>query len=306
MPRLKPSDFAFRSNDGLQGYTSSWSLVGRSEGPGDGIRRHRTTLDRRTGRSDETPSAVRADGVPVSHGRPRGDPNPSASAKRPTLSSQSVKRGALPHLLLQGCSVESVSYRAKHQSVDLLRVYVGSEIWAEAHGQAGAGGPVPCPEPYEIDVVIGSAGDICLRKAAPGYLRPRRLRPTHASPESTTPRFKALFVEPVGRISPHKRPLSRGMATHLSAIKEFDIAEDAAIMTTNSKVLFVLYCILFLVPKRSKPWEGRLVIDAPPVNRAQQRPGDMDIPSMRQVISRILSCSTAASATENRTSINPR
>jgi hypothetical protein len=155
---------------------------------------------------------------------------------------------------------------------------VGSEIWAEAHGQAGAGGPVPCPEPYEIDVVIGSAGDICLRKAAPGYLRPRRLRPTHASPESTTPRFKALFVEPVGRTSPHQAPVPRYGHSPL----RYQRVRHRGRRSHHDDQL---------VPKRSNPWEGRLVIDAPPVNRAQQRPGDMDIPSMRQVISRILSCS---------------
>jgi hypothetical protein len=49
------------------------------------------------------------------------------------FTSHSIKKGALVHLLQQGHSLTSVSYKAKHRSVELLRVYIGPQAWAEAH-----------------------------------------------------------------------------------------------------------------------------------------------------------------------------
>jgi hypothetical protein len=49
------------------------------------------------------------------------------------LSSHSIKKGALTHLIGLGHSLNSIAYKAKHRSIDLLRVYVGPRAWAIAH-----------------------------------------------------------------------------------------------------------------------------------------------------------------------------
>jgi integrase len=139
MPRLKPSDFAFRSNDGgpagVHQLLVTWSdgVKGRATAFADIVllstdERAALTKHLRLFGPEESPFHMDDQEVTQTLRRLSNDP---------ALSSHSVKRGALQHLLLQGFSVESVSYRAKHQSVDLLRVYVGSEIWAEAHGALG-------------------------------------------------------------------------------------------------------------------------------------------------------------------------
>lgn len=52
----------------------------------------------------------------------------------PRVSSHSVKKGALTHLLQQGHDASSVSHKAKHMDLKLLRSYVPSRAWAVAHG----------------------------------------------------------------------------------------------------------------------------------------------------------------------------
>ena len=49
------------------------------------------------------------------------------------FTSQTNKKGALVHLLRQGRSLTSVSFQAKHRSVELLCVYIGPQAWAEGH-----------------------------------------------------------------------------------------------------------------------------------------------------------------------------
>jgi len=46
--------------------------------------------------------------------------------------SHAIKRGALRHLLELGFTPQQVAFKAKHQDVRLLRVYVGPEAWARA------------------------------------------------------------------------------------------------------------------------------------------------------------------------------
>ncbi len=52
----------------------------------------------------------------------------------PRVSSHSVKKGALTHLLSQGYDASMVSHKAKHTDLKLLRSYVPSRAWAVAHG----------------------------------------------------------------------------------------------------------------------------------------------------------------------------
>jgi hypothetical protein len=52
---------------------------------------------------------------------------------RPEYTSHSLKKGALMHLIGRGYLLSEVAYKAKHQSTELLRVYVGPEAWAYAH-----------------------------------------------------------------------------------------------------------------------------------------------------------------------------
>lgn len=51
----------------------------------------------------------------------------------PQYSSHSIKKGALVHLIEMGHPLTSVAYKAKHRSIDLLRVYIGPTAWAKAH-----------------------------------------------------------------------------------------------------------------------------------------------------------------------------
>lgn len=74
----------------------------------------------------------------------RLDPEAMTAAMRnllqtndPRLSSHSLKKGALVHLINQGFTLGEVAYKAKHQSTELLRVYVGPVAWAEAHNATG-------------------------------------------------------------------------------------------------------------------------------------------------------------------------
>lgn len=52
----------------------------------------------------------------------------------PDLSSHSIKKGALCTLIDQGLPLNQVAFKAKHASLDQLRVYVGERRWALAHG----------------------------------------------------------------------------------------------------------------------------------------------------------------------------
>lgn len=49
------------------------------------------------------------------------------------LSSHSIKKGALTHLLRQGAPLSQVQFKAKHQTLENLQTYVGPVVWAEAH-----------------------------------------------------------------------------------------------------------------------------------------------------------------------------
>jgi integrase len=51
-----------------------------------------------------------------------------------TYSSHSIKKGALVFLISKGHTLVSVAYKAKHQSLRLLKTYVGPLPWALAHG----------------------------------------------------------------------------------------------------------------------------------------------------------------------------
>jgi hypothetical protein len=49
------------------------------------------------------------------------------------LTAHSGKRGALQYLISRGMDLISVSFKAKHSSIQHTRVYLGPEAWADAH-----------------------------------------------------------------------------------------------------------------------------------------------------------------------------
>merc|ERR1711991_667004 len=91
-----------------------------------------------------------------------------------------------------------------------------------------------------------------------------------------------------------RRPLSRDMDVHLSDLKRLDILNTDAAAVAPVALLVLVWCTLFLVPKKDKGL-GRLVIDARPINRRQRRPPDMNLPRMADVIRQVLSWDFAAS-----------
>jgi hypothetical protein len=106
--------------------------------------------------------------------------------------------------------------------------------------------------------------------------------------------FRALFK---GGLEPRtRRPLSRDMKAHHEALLEYDIAEPYAAPADPAvfhALAFVVWCVLFLVPKKAAGL-GRLVVDAREVNRAQQRPGEMGLIRLHDLIRSVLSFSHAA------------
>jgi hypothetical protein len=104
--------------------------------------------------------------------------------------------------------------------------------------------------------------------------------------------FERLFLDTT--TPDPRRPLSRGMDKHLDDLKKFDIIDTSAAHTTALGLLVVVWCTLFLVPKKIKTL-GRLVIDARPINRRQRRPPPMGLPRINDVIRRILGWEVASS-----------
>lgn len=103
--------------------------------------------------------------------------------------------------------------------------------------------------------------------------------------------FNALTVDYPSSQEEAKKPLSRDMLRLYDDLRKYDVVEA---LNPGKKLSIDLTCSLFLVPKRSTPGLGRLIIDARPVNRHQQRPGPMGLPSVAQVIDTVLAMEWAA------------
>jgi hypothetical protein len=108
--------------------------------------------------------------------------------------------------------------------------------------------------------------------------------------------FLDLFLDGAAA-PPRRRPLSRGMLRHEPDLKRFQIVEDyvpeLSVPATHAVMVAALWCVLFLTPKKTAG-EGRLVIDARPVNRLQRKPGPMGLPKLHDLITHVLSFSHAA------------
>jgi hypothetical protein len=104
--------------------------------------------------------------------------------------------------------------------------------------------------------------------------------------------FEALFLDDLD--IDRRRPLSRGMNKHLNDLAKYDILATSPDLVSTVGLLVIVWCTLFLVPKKIKTL-GRLVIDARPINRRQRRPPPMGLPRINDVIRRILGWEVASS-----------